>query len=336
MPPTNLLKNWSDQQVAQMHNAIFVAEHRLAELELFDDDALVRALDTHPRKDLGVNTMGTDPARREDWQEGLAGELNGRELLEVCQSGRIWLNLRRVMDHHPEYRQIVDMLYDELESLCDCGPIFNRSANLLISSPEAIVYYHVDCPANMLWHVRGTKRVWAYPLASGVASPETIEAVLCGEKSEEIEYTPELDKVAEVVDLEPGQMITWPQHTPHRVVNTGGLNVSLSTEHLTRRAQRKNNVYMANRHFRRLFGSGFTSTQIDGFAPAAKELAIRIARRIPAIAPETPAGYEYPKTFCVDPDAPNGVRPLGTESTAPQRAVSVPLDSATVDVPVLS
>jgi hypothetical protein len=317
MTPTNLLKDWTDEQAAQLHRAIFVAEHRLAELGLFSDDGLVRTLEAHPRRDLGVNTMGSDPARRQDWQEGTADDLDGRTLLEVAKRGRLWLNLRRVIDHHREYREIVNRLYDELETRCDCGPISGRSANLLISAPEAIVYYHVDCPANMLWHVRGTKRVWAYPLESGIVSAVTIEAVLCGEKSEEIEYRREMDEHAVVVDLEPGQMITWPQHTPHRVENTGGLNVSLSTEHMTRRTLRKNNVYLANRHFRQLLGGGFASTEIDGFVPALKEFAIRAARRLPPIAPEPPRGFKYPVTFQVDPDSPGGVRAIGAEPAAP-------------------
>ena len=112
------------------------------------------------------------------------------------------------------------------------------------------MYYHLDCPINMLWHLRGTKRVWAYPLESGIVSDETIEGVLCGEKSEELDCRHEWDELAVVYELRPGEMVTWPQHTPHRVVNTGGLNVSLSTEHMTRSGARRNNVYLANRHFR--------------------------------------------------------------------------------------
>ena len=100
-----LLKKWTDEQIEQMRSAIFVAEHRLAELPLFKDEELIRVLDKHPRKDLGVNTMGDDPARREDWQEGDAGDLDGRTLLEITKRGRLWLNVRRVMDHHPEFAQ---------------------------------------------------------------------------------------------------------------------------------------------------------------------------------------------------------------------------------------
>ena len=254
--------------------------------------------------------MGTDPLRRDDWQEGRAGNLTAVELFAAAQLGRVWLNLRRVMDHHPEYARLVNNLYAEMESVCPGLHTFNRSANLLISSPDAIVYYHLDCPINMLWHLRGTKRVWAYPLESGIVSDETIEGVLCGERSEELEFRPEWDEIATVYDLQPGEMVTWPQHTPHRVINTGGLNVSLSTEHMTRRGARRNNVFLANRHFRGLLPGEFRSTAQTGWRPALKEFALRVARRIPAIAPAPPQGFKYPVSFEVDLDTPHCVRQL--------------------------
>ena len=305
-----LLENWTPEQAARMERTIFVAQHRLHTLELFDDEKLVELLDSHPRQDLGINTMGTDPVRRQDWQEGRAGKLDAAGLLEAARTGRIWLNVRRVMDHHPEYAELVLALYANLEHTCPGLHTFNHSANLLISSPEAIVYYHLDCPVNMLWHLRGQKRVWAYPLEAGLVSDETIEGVLCGERSEELDFRPEWDELAVVHDLEPGEMITWPQHTPHRVVNTAGLNVSLSTEHMTARAVRRNNVFLANRHFRKLLGGAWRRTELGGWRPTLKEFALRVVRRIPAIAPKPPQGYKYPVTFEVDPTATNSVRQL--------------------------
>jgi hypothetical protein len=307
---TNLLENWTPEQAARMERTIFVAQHRLNKLAMFDDAALVDILDRHPRRDLGINTMGDDPARRADWQEGRAGDLDAEQLLQAARTGRVWLNVRRVMDHHPDYADLVHALYAALEATCPGLTTFNHSANLLISSPGAQVYYHLDCPANMLWHVRGRKRVWAYPLEAGLVSDETIEGVLCGEKSEELDFRPQWDELAIAHDLEPGEMITWPQHTPHRVVNLDGLNVSLSTEHMTPRATRRNNVYMANRHFRKLLGGAWRSTRETGLRATVKELALRVARRIPPIAPATPQGYKYPITFEVDLSAPNCVRSL--------------------------
>jgi hypothetical protein len=302
-----------------MEKAIFVAQHRLHDLEMFGDESLIKLIDSHPRHALGINTMGADPLRRQDWQEGRAGNLTAEELFRAAEQGRIWLNLRRVMQYHCEYASLVDNLYAEMESVCPGLATFNRSANMLISSPEAIVYYHLDCPINMLWHLRGTKRVWAYPLESGIVSDETIEGVLCGEKSEELDFRYEWDELAVVYDLQPGEMVTWPQHTPHRVVNTGGLNVSLSTEHMTRSGARRNNVFLANRHFRQILPGGYRSTRLTGWRPAMKEFVLRTMRRIPGLAPAKPQGFEYATTFEVDLDAPNCVRQLGA---TPQRELT--------------
>ncbi|MBA3481876.1 MAG: hypothetical protein H0T51_08685 [Pirellulales bacterium] len=305
-----LLENWTPEQAARMERNIFVGQHRLNTLDLFNDEQLIHLLDRHPRRDLGINTMGDNPERRSDWQEGRAGNLGAAELLEAARSGRIWLNVRRVMDHHPEYAELVLALYESLEEACPGLDTFNHSANLLISSPGAMVYYHLDCPANMLWHLRGRKRVWAYPLESGLVSDETIEGVLCGERSEELDFRNDWDELAVAHDLEPGEMITWPQHTPHRVVNTEGLNVSLSTEHMTPGAVRRNNVYLANRHFRELLGGSWRRTELTGWRAALKEFTLRVCRRVPGLAPAPPQGYKYPISFEVDLESPNCVRPL--------------------------
>ncbi|MEM6329916.1 MAG: hypothetical protein AAF790_06675 [Planctomycetota bacterium] len=332
MPSTPLLLDeWTEEQIARLDSANLVASHRLAKLDLFSDEGLIETLAAHPEHALGVNTMGEDPNRPEEWREGLRDGHDAATMLEAVKQGRLWLNLRRVMDHHADYRDLINNLYDELESIKPGLKTFNRTANLLVSSPTALVYYHVDCPVNMLWHIRGAKRVWVYPLETGVVSDETREAVLSGESAEEIAYSPELDDLAEVYDLEPGQLITWPQHTPHRVVNTSGLNISLSTEHMTREACRLNNVYLANRHFRKLFGGGFRSTELTGFGAWAKEAAIRLARRVPSFAPEVLKGYDYPVTFALDPTAPDGVRLLDDRSQPGGADQALPADDAAAE-----
>lgn len=320
-----LLDNWSHDQISQLGSSNLVAGHRLHELDLFSDEGLIRTLSAHPRSVLGVNTMGSDPTNRREWREGYPGDHSAQTLLEAVKTGKLWLNLRRVMEFHPEYDELVNRLYDELEETCPRLETYNRSANLLISSPESMVYYHMDCPVNMLWHIRGEKRAWVYPLESGVLSDETIEGILAGDKSEEVDYWSELDDIADVYDLKPGQMVTWPQHTPHRVVNTLGLNISLSTEHMTRQAARKNNVYLANRHFTQLLGTPIRSTRLTGWRPAIKEAALRVCRRIPALAPVPPQGYEYPKTFEIDPSAPNCVRLLDGSDTKIESPTATPV-----------
>lgn len=306
----SLLEHWTPEQAARVDREVFVGQHRLDSLPLFSDEALVELLDRHPRRDLGVNTMGLDPCDRSEWREGSAGTLDGEQLLEAARRGRIWLNVRRVLDHHPQIADLVRDLYADLEAGTPGLFTYNHNANLLISSPGAQVYFHLDCPVNMLWHIRGKKRVWAYPLETRIVSDATIEGVLAGEKSEELDFRPEWDDFAVSVELCPGEMIIWPQHTPHRVENTEGLNVSLSTEHMTRAAARRNNVFLANRHFRGMFPGAWNQTELTGWRPALKEFMLRVMRRIPPLAPVEPQGFRYPVTFEINLEAPDCVRLL--------------------------
>jgi hypothetical protein len=55
-----LLENWTPEQAARMEKAIFVAQHRLHDLEMFGDESLIKLIDSHPRHALGINTMGAD------------------------------------------------------------------------------------------------------------------------------------------------------------------------------------------------------------------------------------------------------------------------------------
>lgn len=306
MQNSELLPAWSASN-QQLETEIVVAKHRLFESGLFDDDNLARIIDAHPIADLGVSSMGTDVCRPEEWRSGSTGGLSGHELLEAVRKGRLWLNLRRCVQNHAEIGALVESLYAELDAKTKGLHTFNYSANLLISSPSAIVYYHMDCPVNMLWHLRGQKLVYAYPREEKFLPRRLVEDVIAGAAPEEIPFDVAWDEEAFVRALKPGEMITWPQHSPHRVINTFGLNVSLSTEHYTKAALRRNNVHMANRHFRQWLPAIGSSEAISGFVPTLKEAALRCCRRIPGLRPEIPIGYEYPKTFRVDLDAPQCV-----------------------------
>ena len=303
MRKSEMLPNWAFSN-QQLESEVVVANHRLRESELFEDDSLAQIIDAHPASDLGVSSMGTDVTKPEEWRSGSAGTLSGKELLHAVRIGRLWLNLRRCVQNHPEIATLVQELYSELDEKTQGLRTFNYSANLLISSPTAIVYYHMDCPVNMLWHLRGQKLVYAYPRDEKFLPRKLTEDVISGIAPEEIPFNLAWDKEAFVHPLLEGEMITWPQHSPHRVVNTGGLNVSLSTEHYTKEALRRNNVHMANRHFRQWFSAIGSSDATTGVVPAIKETALRLCRRVPGLRPEESVGYEYPKSFSINLDSP--------------------------------
>ncbi|GAA4425634.1 cupin-like domain-containing protein [Bremerella cremea] len=288
----------------QLEDRPLTVQHHLLETGLFDDEHLIRVLDTHPRDYLNVHTMGTDENRNE-WQEGDASKLSGEQLWEATQAGRLWLNVRNMAQHHTDYRNVINDLYDELESKVPGFNALERSANLLISSPRALVYYHLDIPCNMLWHMRGVKRVWAYPPRDDrYVTQQKVEDVICGICNEELDYQPEFDAEAMVVDLQPGQMVTWPQNTPHRVSNLEGLNVSLTTEHLTPKARRRIKLFRANRFLRHTMGCRHLSQNTEGLGYRMKVSSYAFVRAWEKMFPKKAEGYHYPVTFKLDPSHP--------------------------------
>jgi hypothetical protein len=270
---------------------------------------LIRIFDAHDPESLLIYTCGTDKERREDDRLGRRGNLRAAELLQAVREGRLWLNILRMQRFHPEFRILVNALYDELEANCPGFRALRRSANLLVSSPSAMVYYHADAPLNMLWHLRGRKRVWVYPPRDERFAPhEDIERIFSGEETEDLEYRPEFDSFAKVFDLEPGQMVTWPQNTPHRIENLEGLNVSLSTEHYTFESFRRRDMFLANYYLRRWLHLPMRSIRSDGPMALAKRVAYRGLSRL-----RFPHVHHYEMssvTFEVDPRSPLGLRDL--------------------------
>ncbi|WP_425400858.1 cupin-like domain-containing protein [Aeoliella sp.] len=303
-----LLDNWTQQDFDTVEEGVLVARHNLVDTGLFTDDALADIIDTHPAEDLSINTMGVDP-NVFDWREGERNGVSGRELVQLVRDGQLWINCRKMLDNNPDYARVFNQLYDEIEAGKPGFQAQQRTANLLISSPTAWVPYHVDMPVNMLWHIRGTKRVWVYPhFDKRFASGEVLEKVCSGEWSEDVPYDPSFDRYALVYDAQPGQLITWPQLAPHRVRNLDGLNVSLSTEHKNPRAKRRINVHTANHLMRTRFGVACKSIDVEGFAAHTKQTLARAFRVAGKFAGKEKEQFVYPKTFVVDPDAPHGYR----------------------------
>jgi hypothetical protein len=322
--PSSLLVNWTPQDFNTVERGVLVARHTLAESGLFTDQALVEIIDRHPIEDFSVNTMGPDPDVF-DWREGHRNGVPAERLLDLVRNGQLWINCRKMLNHHPEIARAIHALYDEIEANNPSFQAEDRTANLLISSPTAWVPYHVDMPVNMLWHIRGVKRIWVYPpFDERFASPEVLGKVCSGEWTEDVPYDRSFDRYALVFDAQPGQLITWPQLTPHRVTNLEGLNVSLSTEHKNARARRRINVHTANHLLRTRLGIPCRGVEIEGMAAHAKQTVARSFRYVGKVFGKKRQQFIYPKTFVVDPDAQYGFRLLEEETdrvVAPHREI---------------
>lgn len=306
--PVHKLLELPEELRGSLESKVFLAKHRLAEHPLFTDEGILRILESHPRELTNVSAMGLDTNRYE-WGEGDTTGLTPADLLEAVRRGRLWLNVRQVLKHQPELRDIILQLYQDLEDLSPGFRSFRHSGNLIISSPTAFVYFHLDVPANMLWHIRGRKRVWVYPRDNPqVVDPEIMEQTVAGERIEDLPYTPEIDRFATVYDMGPGDFVSWPQNSPHRVQNLEGLNVSISTEHYTADALRRVRVMQANRFLRRRFGLRPGSTRTDGLASRLKQTTLLCAKAAGRVIGREAPTYDYPMTFKVDLTAPDCIR----------------------------
>jgi hypothetical protein len=286
-----------------------VATHTLHESGLFSDAALIELLDGFPRRYLYALSMGSDVTRPEENRFALHDGVSGAELLRAVANGRLWLNVTRVDRADRRYRLLIDEIYTQLAAQLPGFCPIGTQGTLLISSPRALVYYHADGPASVLWHIRGRKRIWVYPaLDTRYAAREAVEDICAGARHEYLPFRPAYDEGAISYELEAGQWTAWAQNAPHRVTNGDSINVSLSTEYFTRESRRRARVYAANRFLRVRLGLRNLSALEHGPVAWMKMATHGLARRA-GLAPVRMKCHEA--TLRVAPDAPGGVVGLG-------------------------
>lgn len=301
--------DWSNQKFDAFGSQPIVARHGLDEHEILTDEILIDLLDRYPRNRLQAWTMGTDPCRREEWQAVDTAGVSGADLLAAVKVGRLWYNILRLDLVDPQYRSIIDQLYGEMQRACPGFTPLSAVGTLLLSSPRAQVYYHADGPPTTLFHIRGHKRMWIYPAGdTRFVSQELMEDIFGSAMDEEVPYSPEFDKHAEVFDLGPGDMVWWTQNAPHRIENLDSFNVSLSTRYQTAESERRKLLYNANRFFRRRLGMRKLSVNETGMGAGLKYFTYRLCRR--AKLEEPISGFLYETNLRVDPKAPLGLARL--------------------------
>ncbi len=299
-PRAPVILDWTAEKARAFGKANLAFRHELHHRPMFADAGLAAALDAYPRDRLGVFTMGSDPVDWTSWRRGDAGDLSGAQLLEAVETGRIWLNLRAANAHLPAYAALSDEIFADKERNAPVRTL-KRDVGLLISSPNAQVFYHLDTPLVSLWQIRGRKRVWLYPPEAPFVSDEQLERIVLRETAEQFDYAPAWDAAAEVHDLTPGRMVTWRQNAPHRIENGPMLNVSLSLEFMTPRAIARANLVYGNGVLRRRFG---LKTPIRDRLDAQGLARIAAARAAKALKLQKACERVLPVTFRLDAARP--------------------------------
>ncbi|WP_298917430.1 hypothetical protein [uncultured Algimonas sp.] len=250
----NILGHWSDRDRQDYGSRVQTFPHTLAASGLFSDDALATLLDRHPRHLIDVCTMMYDPEFPDRHCTVDPGQTTGSDLVEIAKSGAIWINIREAMNLDPAYSPLLDRCYSDLcERTGQKVRQYNRRGGILISSPAAKVPYHCDPTQTLLWHVRGHKRVFVYPRTEAFLPDEAYEAIVLGERDQDVPYRPEYDQAAQVFDLPDDTLVCWPHTSPHRVENQGYC-ISMVMECTTRESAVRNGAMYFNGLVRRHLG----------------------------------------------------------------------------------
>lgn len=211
-----------------------VHAHALVANGFAEDQALAEVLDRYPADLFDINLYDYDDEGQVSLRTGARGRLNGAELLEAIQQGRLWVNMRDVERGWPELWQATMAEFDRIMGEAYPGlKAVSRNGQLILSSPKARVPYHFDASGVILFHMRGRKRLFVFPGDEAHLPERSMEQVIARQTTEEIPYVRAFEQDARAIDLEPGQALTWPFFAPHRVENLDRFCVSLSVDFQT-------------------------------------------------------------------------------------------------------
>lgn len=308
----NILSHWSDQDRRAYGSEIQTFSHNLAQSGLFTDAALASLLDRHPRHLVDVCTMieqSGETSNEFPHQHCTVdpGNATGAELVEAAKSGAIWINVREAMNQDPAYQAMLEQTYTELEDrTATRSRKRNRRGGILISSPIAKVPYHCDPTQTLLWHIRGRKRVFVYPTTETFLPDEAYEAIVLGERDQDVPYKASFDEAAQVFDLPDNTLVCWPHTSPHRVENQG-FCVSMVMECTTKESALRNGAMYFNGLMRRHFGAQPSWAQMSPGGRIATSFAGLVLRKLGAHRGHVRQDFVR---FRIDPSQPSILSPV--------------------------
>jgi hypothetical protein len=258
-------------------------EHEMHKSAAFSMDDLARLIESYPRGQYSLVKTGARGSSRV-WREGDIGNLSGHEVIEAISRGGLWLNMRDVGAVDSRYRKLVDRMFEEVAAKVPGFEIPKaHQESILISSPDAQVYYHADLPGQSLIQIAGRKRVYVYPNTAPFIRPEHLEDIALFNVEVDLPYKEWYEDYAKVLDIGPGQMLGWPMNAPHRVENLDTFSVSMTISYTNDEIRRSEILNLANGMLRHRYGYTPKSRSLRGpsfFAKAVIQKLLRDGRWI--------------------------------------------------------
>lgn len=308
-----IFSDWKRENTQGWNELPMKLQHTLHQNPLFSLDTLAKLIEGYPRCNYALVQTSRDGEGKRHWREGDITGVPGRQVIDAIANGSFWLNLRDLGRYDRRYAELLESIYGELgERIPGFSPRAPKMG-ILISSPMAQVHYHCDLPGQLLWQISGRKRVFLYPPKPPYLEPEALENIALTGFEFKLDYRPEFDTYAEILELEPGSMLTWPLNSPHRIDNHDCLNISVTTEHWTEMNRRSQKVNLANAVLRNYLHWRPSSRSLNtGPTYWAKNL-LQAAWRRSNWARDTRSAYR-PVEFRLAPGAPGGTVDIATST----------------------
>jgi hypothetical protein len=277
MTTNKVFTNWDDAHSVLWGHHPIQLETEIHKTPLFSREQLARLIESYPREHYSLVKTGARGANRV-WREGEIGDLTGEQVIDAISRGGLWLNMRDVGAVDRRYRELLDGMFEEVGAKVPGFSARDHQESILISSPDAQVYYHFDLPGQAIVQIAGRKRVYVYPNTPPFLTPQMLEDVAVYNVEVDIPYESWYDKYAKVFDIGPGQMLNWELNAPHRVENLDTFSVSMTVSYTNDKIRRAEIVNLGNGLLRHRFGYTPKSRNMRGPSYFAKAVLQKLVR----------------------------------------------------------
>ncbi len=224
-----------------------VDDHGLATSSLFRPEVIRELLGRVPREAVEIRTATGVVPRQSD----RVHDLSPVEALDALARRPLWINVHHVERYDSSFARLLSRRRAELGRRWPA--LARRSSgagcHLLLASPQASVHFHADPDHNVLHQIRGSRSVITYPCATLPESQRELLAAT-GDLSR-TRRTSAAERLARpAVLLGPGQAIHLPVFTPHRVLVSDEVSISLSVGSVTDDARRLHRVQAIDHRLR--------------------------------------------------------------------------------------
>jgi hypothetical protein len=228
MTTNKIFTKWDETHSELWAHQPIRLEHAMHKSPAFSMDELAKLIEGYPREHYSLVQTGARGGKKL-WREGDIGNLSGREVIDAISRGGLWLNMRNVAAVDSRYGKLVDRMFEEIVAkVPDFKFPKGHQESILISAPDAQVYYHADMPGQSLVQIAGRKRVYVYPNSAPFITAEHLEDIALFNVEVDLPYKDWYDDHAKVLDIGPGQMLGWQMNAPHRVENLDTFSVSMT------------------------------------------------------------------------------------------------------------